>query len=60
MPITREELHARSSALDLLQAARGAWHLCQSLLATREGPTDDLIREVANALAAAIRKAEAR
>lgn len=58
MPITREELNARAAALDLLQAARGAWHLCQSLLEVREGPTDDLILEVADALAAAIRKAE--
>jgi hypothetical protein len=37
----------------LLIAATAAHHLCQSLLAVREGPSDDLIREVSHALAVA-------
>lgn len=44
---------------DLIRAAQAAWHLCQSLLATREGATDDLIRGVAEALEAAIRRHDA-
>lgn len=44
----------------LLMHARGAWHLCQSILATREGATDDLIRELADALQADIAAAEGR
>jgi hypothetical protein len=47
-----------ASAPDLHAAAHGAWRLCQSLLAARERATDDVIREVAEALQAAIRKAE--
>lgn len=42
----------------LLMHARGAWHLCQSMLATRDGATDDLIRELADALQADIAAAE--
>ncbi len=49
-----------ASHRELLAAAQGAWHLCQSLLAVREGATDDLIRRVADALHAAIAKAEGR
>lgn len=41
---------------ELRRIARGAWHLLQSLLAVREGATDEGIREMANALDAAIRK----
>lgn len=42
----------------LLRHARGAWHLCQSLLASRDGVTEDLIRELADALQADITQAE--
>jgi hypothetical protein len=38
----------------LIKAATAAWHLCQSLLACREGATDELIREVSEALREAI------
>jgi hypothetical protein len=38
----------------LRRAAQGAWHLCQSLLAMREGATDELIQECADALQAAL------
>jgi hypothetical protein len=48
--------HATADA-ELLRAAQAAWHLCQSLLAVRDGATDDLIREIAQSLAAAIEKA---
>ncbi len=34
----------------LRKAATAAWHLCSSLLATRFGATDDLVREVRDAL----------
>ena len=33
-----------------VNASNAAWHLCQSLLACREGVTEELIREVSNAL----------
>jgi len=46
-----------ATAPELLQAATAAWHLCESLLAVREGATDDLIREVRDAAKAAIEKA---
>jgi hypothetical protein len=42
----------------LMQAARAASHLCRSLLAVREGASDELIRTVAEALDAAISNAE--
>ena len=35
-----------------VNASGAAWHLCQSLLACREAVTEDLIREVSNALEA--------
>jgi hypothetical protein len=38
----------------LLIAATAAWHLCRSLLACREGATDELIRSVAEKLEEAI------
>jgi hypothetical protein len=34
-----------------LRTMKGAWHLCQSLLACRDGATDELIIEVRDALA---------
>ncbi len=42
----------------LLEAAKAAWYLCQSLLAVREGATDQLIREVRDVLNFAIVRAE--
>jgi len=39
----------------LVNAAQAAYHLCQSLLAMREGATDDLIRGAADALEAALK-----
>ncbi len=44
---------------DLLRVAKGASHLCKSLLAMRERATDELIAEMRDALDAAIAKAEA-
>lgn len=41
-------------AAKLMNASYGAWHLCMSLLACREGATDDLIRECRDGLADAI------
>jgi hypothetical protein len=43
---------------DLLRVARGAWQLCESLLAVRDGATDELIIAVSVALRTAIEKAE--
>lgn len=43
-------------AAALRAAAKSAWHLCQSLLAMRDGATDELIREVADALKEALRE----
>ena len=42
----------------LWTAAKGAWHLCQSLLAIREGATDELIQECADALEDAMQEAD--
>lgn len=47
-----------AAAPELLSVTRGAWHLCQALLAGCDGPTDVLLRAVANALHAMIAKAE--
>lgn len=41
---------------DLVRAARAARHLCEALLALREGPTDELIEECRDALRAALPK----
>lgn len=41
-------------AAKLMNASYGAWHLCMSLLACREGATDELIVGVRDALADAI------
>jgi hypothetical protein len=49
-----------AAAPELLTAAGGAWNLCQSLLAVREGATDELIQGIAEALERAIRKAEGK
>jgi hypothetical protein len=38
----------------LLRAAAAAYHLCESLLAYREGATDELITEIRDALKVAI------
>lgn len=46
--------HAAATAVSLLKAAHGAWHLCQSLLAVREGATDELIIGVRDALHSAV------
>ena len=45
---------------ELSRVARGAWHMLRSLLAVREGATDEGIRDIADALDAAIKKAEGR
>lgn len=45
-------------ARDLLRSAKAASHLCKSLLALRDGATDELISEICEALDAAIAKAE--
>jgi hypothetical protein len=42
----------------LAQSALGAYHLCESLLAVREGATDELIREIRDGLKESILKAE--
>ena len=49
-----------AAAPELLKFARGAWHLCESLLAVRDGIPDESIRAMANALRAAIDKAEGK
>ncbi len=46
-------------AAKLMNASYAAWHLCMSLLACREGATDDLIIEVRDVLADAIMTAVA-
>jgi hypothetical protein len=46
------------TAPELLKAAEAAFHLCESLLAVREGATDDLIRGIRDACRSAIEKAE--
>jgi hypothetical protein len=60
---------AHQAAPDLLQSTKAAWHLCESLLASRirigtaigfVGPTAELIEEIRDACAAAIAKAEMR
>lgn len=60
---TRKKIgEANKAARDpsLLQAAKAAHHLCLALLAVREGPTDELIEEMCEALAEAIgRESEA-
>jgi hypothetical protein len=62
IPRQEAEANARlfAAAPDLLRSAGSAWHLCQSLLAVRDGASDELIRGVALALQAAIAKAEGR
>lgn len=45
---------------DLLLAARASWHLLQSLLADRDGATDELIRSIADSLKRAIERAEGK
>jgi hypothetical protein len=55
-----EDAQVIVAAPELLNVAHAAWHLCQSLLADRYGATDDVIREVSDALQAAIAKAERR
>jgi hypothetical protein len=45
-------------AADLLRSAQAAFHLCESLLACREGASDELIREVRDSLKRSITKAE--
>lgn len=47
-----------AAAPDLLRSAKAAWHLCESLLAEREGATTELIVGVSVALRTAIAKAE--
>lgn len=49
-----------AAAPELLTLTRGAWHLCESLLAVRDGATDESIRAMSAALRAAIAKAEGR
>jgi hypothetical protein len=44
----------RQSSVSLEDAARGAYHLCESLLAMRDGATDELIIEVRDALRSAL------
>lgn len=47
-----------AAAPDLLAVAEGAWHLCMSILADRNGATDDLIRSIADGLQAVIKQAK--
>ncbi len=47
-----------AAAPDLLKAAHAGAHLCRSLLAMRDGATDELLAEIRDALDAAIRDAE--
>jgi len=47
-----------ATAPNLLKVAEATYHLCESLLACREGATDDLIRSVRDAAKAAIEKAK--
>jgi len=48
------ELLRRSRLVSIERAAQSACHLCQSLLAVREGPTDALITEIRDALILAL------
>lgn len=49
-----EAKRARASEAAFLKSGRGAWHALQSLLAMREGITDELLQDVAAGLASAI------
>jgi hypothetical protein len=44
----------------LIRATTGAWHLCQSLLAVRDGASDELIAECRDSLEAALVRAGKR
>jgi hypothetical protein len=58
--ISKRDLLVRAAAPELLKVSIAAWHTLQSLLAVREGIPDDSLRATADALAAAIAKAEGR
>lgn len=45
-------------APDLLKALRGSWHLCQSILAVRDGVPDEALSAFADGLQVIIAKAE--
>jgi hypothetical protein len=47
-------------SVSLEDAAEAAYHLCESLLAVREGPTDALIVEVRDALHSALEETRLR
>ncbi len=50
--------HLIAAAPNLLKAAHAGAHLCRSLLAIRDGVTDELLTEIRDALDAAIADAE--
>lgn len=52
-----ELVNGMNAKEELERAAQGAWHLTQSLLAMRDGATDELITGCADALQAALAKA---
>lgn len=62
--IGRSEANARlivravNAHNDLFTCCKAAMHLCGSLLATRQGATDELVREIYDACRAAITKAK--
>lgn len=58
--LSAEHPNARliAAAPDLLKTTRAAWHTLQSILAVRDGIPDDSLRATADALLAAIAKAE--
>lgn len=51
---TPDALPGGHPAAELMRASYAAWHLSMALLACRDGPTDDLIIGVRDALAEAI------